>query len=60
MIEIGADTRDGIARAWLKDTLFMMEQNVASGYIHPDDAKTYKKDIKAVKRLLAFIGEQSA
>jgi hypothetical protein len=57
MIEIGAETLDGIARAWLKDTLFMMEQNAASAYVHPDDAKTYKKDIKAVKRLLEYIGE---
>lgn len=56
MIEIGADTRDGIVREWLKDALSMMEHNVASAYIHPDDAKTYKKDIKAVKRLLAYIG----
>jgi len=57
MIEIGAETLDGIVRAWLKDVLFMLEHNAASSYVHPDDAKTYKKDIKAVKRLLAFIGE---
>jgi len=57
MIEIDAETLDGIARAWLKDTLFMMEQNVASAYIHPDDAETYAADIEAVKRLLAYIGE---
>jgi hypothetical protein len=57
MIEIGAETLDGIVRAWLKDVLSMLEYNAASSYVHPDDAKTYKKDIKAVKRLLAFIGE---
>ena len=57
MIEIETEQLDAIARAWLKDTLFMMEQNVASAYVHPDDAKTYKKDIKAVKRLLDYIGE---
>jgi hypothetical protein len=57
MIEIGAETLDGIARAWLKDTLWVLEQNAASAYVHPDDEKTYKKDIKAVKRLLAYLGE---
>ena len=57
MIEIGAETLDGIARAWLKDTLWTLETNAASAYVHPDDAKTYKKDIKAVKRLLDYIGE---
>ena len=57
MIEIGAETLDGIVRAWLKDALSMMEHCVANSYIHPDDEKTYKKDIKAVKRLLAYIGD---
>ena len=57
MIEIGAETLDGIARAWLKDTLWVIETNAASSYVHPDDAKTYKKDIKAVKRLLRYVGE---
>ena len=57
MIEIGAETLDGIARAWLKDVLFMLEHNAASTCVHPDDAETYAEDIKAVKRLLAFIGE---
>jgi hypothetical protein len=57
MIEIGAETLDGIARAWLKDTLWTLEQNAASTYVHPDDAETYAEDIEAVKRLLAYIGE---
>lgn len=57
MIEIGAETLDSIARAWLKDTLWVLEANAASSYIHPDDAKMYEKDIKAVKRLLDYIGE---
>jgi len=57
MIEIGAETLDGIARAWLKDTLWTLEMNAASAYVHPDDAETNAEDIKAVKRLLAFIGE---
>jgi len=57
LIEIGAEALDGIVRVWLKDVLSMIEHNAASSYVHPDDAKTYKKNIKAVKRLLAFIGE---
>jgi hypothetical protein len=57
MIEIGAETLDGIARAWLKEALSTFEWLSTSGYIHPDDAETYAEDIKAVKRLLAYIGE---
>jgi len=57
MIEIGAETLDAIARAWLKDTLWTLEMNAASAYVHPDDAKMYKKDIKAIKRLLDYVGE---
>jgi len=57
MIEIGYEAVDAIAKAWLKDTLEMLEMNLASEYVHPDDENTYKKDIKAVKRLLDYIGE---
>jgi len=57
MIEIGAETLDGIVRAWLKEALSMLEDGYAQRYIHPDDAEIYAEDIKAVKRLLAFIGE---
>ena len=57
MIEIETEQLDAIARIWLKETLCVIEKNATSSYIHPDDAKTYKKDIKAVKRLLAYIGE---
>jgi hypothetical protein len=57
MIEIGAETLDAIARAWLKDTLSTFEWLSTSGYVHPADAETYAEDIKAVKRLLAYLGE---
>jgi hypothetical protein len=57
MIEIGYEALDAIARAWLKDTLEALEINLNSDYVHPDDEKTYKKDIKAVKRLLDYVGE---
>ena len=48
---------DGIVRAWLKDTLETLEFNLKDSYVHPDDRKAYKKDIKAVKRVLDYIGE---
>ena len=57
MIEIGAETLDGIVRAWLKDTLSILDQISTQPYVHPDDAEMYKKDIKAIKRLLDYIGE---
>ena len=48
---------DGLVRAWLKDTLQIIESNLAHDYVHPEDKKTYKKDIEAVKRLLDYVGE---
>lgn len=57
MINIDPAGLDCLVRAWLKDTLDMLETNLGSSYVHPDDRKTYKKDIKAVKRLLDYIGE---
>jgi hypothetical protein len=57
IIDIDPAGLDGIVRAWLKDTLNTLETNLNSDYVHPDDYKTYKKDIKAVKRLLDYIGE---
>ena len=59
MIEINAAMMDGFVRAWLRDTLETLEHNSASAYVHPDDEKTYKKDIKAVKHLLDYIGEDA-
>ena len=43
-IDIDPSMLDGLVRAWLKDTLKTL------------DYKTYKKDIKAVKRLLDYVG----
>jgi len=56
MIDIDPAALDGITRAWLKDTLHGMEITSAHAYVHPDDAKIYKKDIKALRRLLDYIG----
>lgn len=56
-IDIDQSMLDGLVRAWLKETLDVLEHNNAASYIHPFDKKTYKKDIKAVKRLLDYIGE---
>jgi len=57
MIEIGAETLDGIVRAWLEETLSILEQISTQRHVHPDDAETYAADIEAVKRLLDYIGE---
>jgi hypothetical protein len=57
MIEIDPIALDGLVREWLKDTLEMLEINLEREYVHPEDKKTYKKDMKAVKRLLDYIGE---
>ena len=56
-IKLNIDQLDDIVRVWLKGMLETVQINAASGYVHPEDAKQYKKDIKALKRLLAFIGE---
>lgn len=58
MIDIDVSQLDGIVRAWLKDTLETVQHNSAAHYVHPDDVKQYKKDIKALKRVLDYIGEK--
>ena len=57
MIEVDPNQLDGIVRAWLKETLESVQHNAASLYVHPEEAKTYKKDVKALKWLLYYIGE---
>jgi hypothetical protein len=57
LIDVDPDHLDGIVRAWLKDTLATVQLNAAAIYVHPEDAKTYKKDVKALKRLLDYLGE---
>lgn len=57
MIDIDVSQLDGIVRAWLKDTLETVQRNAEAHYVHPEDDKTYRKDIKALKRILEFIGE---
>lgn len=57
MIDIDVHQLDGIVRAWLKDTLETVQHNAAAHYVHPEDAKQYKKDIKALKWTLEYIGK---
>lgn len=59
MIDIKLDMHqlDGIVRVWLTETLKTVRHNAAHNYVHPEDAKTYRKDIKALKRLLDYVGE---
>ena len=56
-IKLNVDQLDCIVRAWLKETLKSVQYNAASLYVHPEDAKTYQKDVKALKRLLEYLGE---
>ena len=46
------------AKAWLQYELGVLEANASDPREHFDDVKEYKKDIKAVKRLLEYIGEE--
>ena len=57
IIDIDVSQLDAIVRVWLKDMLQTVEINLASNYVHPDDVKEYKKDIKALKRVLDYVGE---
>ena len=56
MIDIDPAGLDALVRAWLKDSLKVLEINLAREYVHPEDKETYEKDIEAVKRLLDYIG----
>jgi len=56
-IKLDINQLDDIVRIWLKETLKTVENNFSYHYVHPDDVKQYKKDIKALKRILDYIGE---
>ena len=43
------------AKAWLKYELGVLKANASDPREHFDDVKEYKKDIKAVKRILAYV-----
>jgi hypothetical protein len=57
MIEIDPAGLDALVRAWLKDSLKVLEANLAREYVHPEDKETYEKDIEAIKRVLDYVGE---
>jgi len=56
MIEVNPEVLDDLAKAWLLDTREVITINSKAGYVHPDDAKEYKKDLKAINRLLDYLG----
>lgn len=56
MIDIDPSALDGLVKEWLKDTHKGITHNSQNGYVHPLDAKMYKKDLKAIDRLLDYIG----
>jgi hypothetical protein len=55
IIDINHGMLEGFVRAWLKDTLEVLEENSTGRYVHPDDKKAYRKHIKAAKRLLEYL-----
>jgi len=57
IVHIAPDDLEQFARAWLKCALDILNSNAADERAHPDDLKTYKKDIKAVKRVLDYMGQ---
>jgi hypothetical protein len=57
IIDIDVGQLEGIVRARLKDTIETVHYNASQNYVHPEDDKDYKKDIKALKRILHYIGE---
>jgi hypothetical protein len=57
MIEIDPAGLDALVRAWLKETLKILEANLSHEYVHPEDKETYEKDIEAIKRVLDYLGE---
>lgn len=56
MVNIDHNALDGLVREWLEATLKTLEHNSTARYVHPEDAKQYRKDIKAVRRLIDYLG----
>ena len=59
MIDIDLAALDGIVRAWIKDNLKEWQTSLDGGYVHPEDEKMYRKDIKAMQRILDYIGDDT-
>jgi hypothetical protein len=51
MIEINDGVVDEIVRCWFEDSLELLLREQAYPSLHPDDKKSNKKLIKAIKRL---------
>ena len=56
IIDISYNALEGFVHAWLTETLEMLEEHCASEYAQSDTQKDYRKDIKAAKRLLEYLG----
>ena len=56
IIEIGEEAVDEIVRVWLNRKLPWVREQLHNGYVHPEDEKMYHKDIKAMERLLDYLG----
>jgi hypothetical protein len=56
IISLDLQDMDAVVKAWLKQRIEWTEKEAAI-VSHPEDIRAYKKDLKAFKRLLAYIGE---
>lgn len=54
-VEVVDNVVDAVVASWIKDNLEMIER--IDGYLHPDDVKYNKKLVKALKRVLDYVGE---
>lgn len=56
-VEVVDNVVDAVVVSWIKDNLEMIER--IDGYLHPDDVKYNKKLVKALKRVLDYVGESN-
>ena len=56
-VEVVDNVVDAVVVSWIKDNLEMIER--IDGYLHPDDVKYNKKLVKALRRVLDYVGESN-
>lgn len=56
IVSLDLQDMDAVVKVWLKQRIKWTEKEVAI-VSHPEDIREYKKDLKAFKRVLEYIGE---
>lgn len=56
-VDVIDDVVDAVVVSWVKDNLEMIKR--IDHYLHPDDVKYNKKLVKALKRVLDYVGESN-